>query len=135
MTRYEDLRRNRLAASDGLKRVAERRENFRHAFVAGLADYLGCPVDSVRAEFTEVREELDFLVRLDLGTEWAPLILQLSFPIGKVVVSDDEAGVHFRVWESDLERGLQPVFAHVVDRLAQWARSNAVARAADHRGN
>ena len=98
MTRYDDLCRNRLAASDGLKRVAERRENFRTAFIAGLADYLGCPQTSIRAEFTEIREELEFLVRLELGTVWAPLILQVSFPIGKVVVSDPDAGIHYRVW-------------------------------------
>ena len=128
MTRYDELCRNRMAASDGLKLVAERRENFRSAFVAGLADYLGCPVASIRAEFTEVREELEFLVRLELGTVWAPLVLQVSFPIGKVVVSDPDAGIHFRVWESELDRGLHPVFTHVVERLAQWARNDAAAQ-------
>ena len=72
-----------------------------------------------------MREELEFLVRLELGTVWAPLILQVSFPVGKVVVSDPEVGIHYRVWESDLDCGLQPIFAHVVDRLAQWARNDA----------
>lgn len=128
MTLYDELCHTRMVASDDLKRVAQRREEFHAAFVTGLAEFLGCPQDRVRAEFTGIRKELEFRVQLALGSEWAPLTLEIAFPPGRVVVSDRGAGMHFRVWESELDLGLQPVFEHVVERLAQWSRTDATDR-------